>query len=326
MRTGRRHNIFAGSGRMKQALNVTGNASRKPAEMAAGRLGLPVLPRFGAGDDFITSNLRAFESRFLFQPLASPVDPKNPLKSIEGSWLATRIEEVDFRAADGTRLNGWYVPPKNGKPVVVFAHGNGGHMGDRAFVIQEFVKRGFGFFAFDYRGYGKSEGTPSEAGLYQDMAAASEWLTRCKDTPPGRQIAMGESLGGAVAIETATKVPFRAVTVYSTFTSVPELVRHLQQSGKLGLLNFVPVALDELIRQRFESVKKLDQVTSPVLFVHATNDELVPHAMGERLYEAMPGLAKLMLDVEGGGHNGVFQANPNDFIDAVEELLKRHPA
>ena len=130
----------------------------------------------------------------------------DPWTGIPNIALKKKIQNIYFTTVDKVRINGWYVPPQPGKPSIVFAHGNGGNQGDRFDVLQAFVEQGYGFFSFDYRGYGKSRGTPSEAGLYHDLEAASLYLQQ-HGIPIKNQIAMGESLGSGVAVALAADEP-----------------------------------------------------------------------------------------------------------------------
>jgi uncharacterized protein len=116
------------------------------------------------------------------------------MEALKGSTLKNKVKEIYFKTKDGERLNGWFIPPSNNRSVILYVHGSGGNIGDRWAVMLPFVKKGYGFFMFDYRGYGKSTGNPTEQGLYTDVQAASNYLEVEKNIPRSEQVILGGSL------------------------------------------------------------------------------------------------------------------------------------
>ncbi len=256
--------------------------------------------------------LYTLEHRSLYHPTVG--NPRDQLFLDVGrdSKIGERIEDVRFTTSDGVTLHGWYVPPVENRPTLLFAHGNAGNIGYRRWTIKGFTDRGFGMLAFDYRGYGLSEGTPSEQGLYLDMDAANRFLEEEKGVPTGEQIAMGESLGGAVAIEIASRKQFKALFVYSTFTSIPEMAIEMRKGW------WVPLPWEWLSRQHFNSAQRIGKVECPILMVHGDRDEMMPVEMSQKLFENVKSQRKKHVIVPGGTHNDVLY---DGLIEELKELL-----
>lgn len=188
-----------------------------------------------------------------------------------------KYEEVNVRAADGIPIHGWYVPADDvAAPVVLLCHGNAGNIWHRIDVIWMFHEMGFNVCCFDYRGYGKSGGEPTEEGTYQDAAAVWDWLVSVKGMEPQRIVVHGESLGGSVAAWLAEKREPSGLVLESTFTSVPDMAARLYP--------FLPVRW--LCRFRYNTLERMDRIRCPVLVAHGRQDEMIPFAFGRRLYEA----------------------------------------
>lgn len=210
--------------------------------------------------------------------------------------LGLAFEEVELVAADGVRLHGWFLPaPEAGEPgarrAIHFSHGNAGNIGHRLEGARAFVRMGCAVLLYDYRGYGKSGGSPDEEGTYLDAQAGYAFL-RGRGFGPAEIVAYGESLGGAVAIELARREEVGRLVVESSFTSIPDLAT--------GLYPWLPVRL--LCRIEYESIAKIAQVGVPVLVIHSPEDELVPVDHGRALFAAAAE-PKGFLETDGG-HNG----------------------
>ncbi len=213
------------------------------------------------------------------------------------------VQERWIRTADGLRIHAWYATHPQARASVVWSHGNGGNIGDRASLLVALAARGLDVLAYDYRGYGKSEGRPTEAGVYLDAEAAfdSEREHRGETVPIA---CFGESLGGAVSIRLATRRPCAAVAVVATFTRLSDVAwRHY---GPLA-----PLAGD-----RFDSSALVGTLKVPFFCAHGDRDELVPYELGERLY-ASAAEPKRFLRISGAGHNDVF-----DQVLVVDELTR----
>lgn len=259
-----------------------------------------------------------FEGRCLFHPDSSDY-PENPMAAIANNPLRQVVKEIYFNTPDGQRLNGWFVPARNRKPTILFAHGNGGNIGDRYSMLLPFIQQGYGFLAFDYRGYGKSTGTPSEAGMYRDMQAASDYLAREKRIQPSEQIAMGESLGSAVAVEAATHIPFRAVILFSTLTNTPEVADYLQNRFGWGWLRIVP--LHNIMQQRFDSLSRIKRIHAPLIVMHGDADTMMPLSMPRALYAQATSPNKKLLIIQQAGHNNVLMLGADRLIPVLDALL-----
>jgi fermentation-respiration switch protein FrsA (DUF1100 family) len=206
----------------------------------------------------------------------------------------TNVEAVTFGTADGVRLQGWFVPSLQSPPrytVLVF-NGNAGNRAYRAGLADVLRKHGLAVFLFDYRGFGGSSGTPTEAGLASDSRAAREYLLGRPDVQPARIIYFGESLGSAVAVELAAAHAPAALILRSPFASMTEL-------GQLHY-PFLPVRL--LLRDRFPSVERIGRVRSPLLVIAGSRDGIVPIEQSRRLYDAAT-TSKTFLMIPNADHN-----------------------
>jgi uncharacterized protein len=193
--------------------------------------------------------------------------------------------------ADGVRIHGWWIAPAGATAALVWSHGNGGNIGNRAPVLLELAARNVAVLAYDYRGYGRSEGSPDEAGVYRDADAAYDEV-RALGFPPERIVSFGESLGGAVSIRLATERPVAGVAVVATFTSLRDVARvHYGLAGAA-------------IGTRFDTAARLDRLHVPLLVAHGDDDEIVPYELGERLFAAA-GEPKQFIRVPGATHNDV---------------------
>ena len=209
--------------------------------------------------------------------------------------IGIAFEPVTLTSDDGLRLAAWYIPPpEDDGDVVLFCHGNAGNIGHRLDSIKIFHRLGLGILIFDYRGYGESEGRPSEEGTYRDAESAWRYLLEAKGIAPGRIILFGRSLGGAVAARLAATHEAAGLIVESTFTSVPDMAA--------SLYPWLPVRL--LCRFRYDTRAMIAKARCPVLVVHSRDDEIIPYAHGQELYRAAP-KPKRMLTIRGG-HNGGF--------------------
>jgi fermentation-respiration switch protein FrsA (DUF1100 family) len=265
----------------------------------------------------------AIEHRGIYHPeVAEHRD--EPLKALAYSDLRNIIKDVYFKTGDGVLLNAWYVPAKSHQPTIVFAHGNGGNLGDRYNVISMFIKQGYGFLAFDYRGYGKSKGYPSEQGLYRDFEAATRFLEEKQRVPVSKQIAMGGSLGSAVALDAASKKSYRAVIAYSCFTTAPDVAEHLRDTNQMGWLRYLPPRL--IMRQHYDSLKKVGKIKSPIIYLQGTQDKMMPLWMAKKLYQATGAKYKKLLIIPDAGHNSSLEAGSDQLLVALKVILKQTDA
>ena len=236
--------------------------------------------------------------------------------------MGLEYEDVYFETSDGVTLHGWYVPGPGDASAgsgqaqcVVWFHGNAGNIGHRVHNLALMHARvGASVFLFDYRGYGRSGGSPSEQGLYLDAEAAVEQAkARCGVADDGI-VLFGRSLGGAVAVEMATRRPFRAVVVESAFTSVKQMAR----VSNSVISRFLPPFV--IVKARYDNLAKIPSALSPVLIVHGDADGTVPHHMGLELYGAAPE-PKAVHVVEGAGHGDVYVVGGDAYFDALRGFV-----
>jgi fermentation-respiration switch protein FrsA (DUF1100 family) len=246
-----------------------------------------------------------FENRLIYLP------------SSDGPWdadLGIGHEEVRFQARDGTRLHGWFLPAEKSRGVLLWFHGNAGNVAYRLDLLRAMRGRlPVSVFIIDYRGYGRSEGSPSEEGIYLDARAAYDHLASVRHVPPERIVLFGKSLGGAPAIRLATQVPCAGLILQSTFTSAPAMARRM--------IPFLPY-LSWTVRTRFPNLDSIPSVTVPKLFIHSRDDEMIPFEMGQELFDAAPE-PKESYWFSGAGHNDFFEVEGERYLRRMEEFLSR---
>ncbi len=236
-----------------------------------------------------------------------------PVKEIEATPLdiGLRYEEVTFRTRDGITISGWYIPAEGEKGVLLFCHGNAGNISHRLDSIKIFHDLGLGVLIFDYRGYGRSEGKPSEEGTYLDAEAAWDYLLEARGKPRDKIIVFGRSLGGAVATELALRKDPIGLIIESGFTSVPDLGRKFYP--------WLPVRL--LSRFRYATLEKIGSIKCPKLIVHSPEDEIVPFAHGKAIYDkASP--PKEILAISGD-HNEGFLISGKKYTEGLHKFLQQ---
>lgn len=223
--------------------------------------------------------------------------------------FAQALEEVLFQTSDEVALHGWYLPHDSAVASLVMAHGNAGNVSDRAAwlgLLREAIP--VNLFMFDYRGYGKSAGSPSEAGCYRDAEAAYDWL-RAK-TPHVPIIAHGHSLGGAVVIELAGRRPLAGLIVESSFTHARDMAK----------LMFGALPVHWLSAMKWASVDKVAKLTMPKLFLHGDQDRIIPFRLGQELY-ARAAEPKRFVTLAGVDHNDTFIAGGKLYYDTLREFI-----
>ena len=214
-------------------------------------------------------------------------------------------KEISFPAEDGTMLHGWFIPGEPDRPVVLFCHGNAGNISHRVDNLYWLNQAGYSTFIFDYRGYGRSAGNPSEPGLYADARGALAWLKK-EYGATGPVIYFGRSLGAAIALQLAIETPPQALIMESAFTSVTAM-------GKTHYPLLYHL-LGWLIAAEYDNEEKIGRLRAPLLLIHGTGDAIVPVAMGRRLYDLAPSPRQLYL-VEGADHNdGHYLEGPKYWI------------
>ncbi len=224
--------------------------------------------------------------------------------------LGLDFESVVFKSGDGLQLSGWYIPKEKSKFTVLFCHGNGGNMMHRLDSINIFYNLGLNCFVFDYRGYGDSQGKPSEEGTYMDAAAAYKWLTEEKKIAADDIIIFGRSLGGSIAAQLASKVRAGALVIESAFTSYVDMGRKFYP--------YMPVRW--FARFGYKTIDYIRSVHCPVMIIHSRNDELVPFEFGLELYEAA-NEPKEFVEIFGS-HNDAFLVSGEIYRKTWTKWLK----
>ena len=211
--------------------------------------------------------LLRFENRQLYHPTAA--------LDATPAQFQLRYQDVQFSAADGTPLFGWWIPANRPRGTVVYCHGNAGNIGGRAHLAPEFTKRGFNLFLWDYRGYGRSGGRPTEKGLYADARAAYDAAEAMSRKLP--VIAYGHSLGAAVAIQLAQDRPLAGLVVQGGFASMADMAKR----------RYPALPLDRVLTVKFDAAAGAAALTNlPKLFGHSLTDDVVPFPSGRILHAA----------------------------------------
>ena len=231
-----------------------------------------------------------------------------------GAELGRPCEDVWLQASDGVRLHGWFFPANPGSPraslALLHLHGNAGNISHRLNFYQAWLSLGVNLFAFDYRGFGQSEGTPDEEGTYLDGQAAYRWL-REKGFAPEQIVVLGKSLGGGIASELALREPIGGLILQNTFTSIPDIGAEL--------FPFLPVR--RLARIRYSTVEKLPRISVPILVAHSRDDRFIGIHHGQRNFAASRE-PKQFLELRGE-HNDPFAGGGERlYLEGLDRYLR----
>lgn len=265
----------------------------------------------------------ALAEALLFHPSRGDPGPPPVLAGVPG-------DSVQLLTSDGVRILAWWYPIREGAsrgaspdpllgasprlaPAVLLLHGNAGDVSDRTPLALGLIREGISVLLLEYRGYGGSEGSPSEEGLHLDALAAYDFLLR-QVGDPGEVVVFGRSLGGAVGARLAATRPTGGLILESAFTSLEAMAGTLYP--------FVPGFLFRRLRGRFDTLGRVREVNVPMLVVHGTEDEIVPFRMGKELTEAT-GARGEWLAVPGAHHNDVFQVGGTPYFRTLGEFIRR---
>jgi fermentation-respiration switch protein FrsA (DUF1100 family) len=225
---------------------------------------------------------------------------------LQKDWRAASglpLEDIWFPSTDGLKLFGWYVEGPADHPVLLWCHGNAGNIINRLDNMNRLVRSGLSVFIFDYRGYGRSLGRPSEEGLYDDAAAAHDYLTKTRRIRPERMVLFGRSLGAAVAGELAVRKPAAGLVLESCFPSV-EAVAKFHYGG---------LPLHWLLGAQFRLIDRLPHLSLPKLFIHGSADDIIPLPLGQAVFEsAKP--PKTLYVIQGADHNDTYYVGGSDYF------------
>ena len=250
----------------------------------------------------------ALEQNVLYRPYAD----------LEGdpSVLGLPFENVFLRTSDGVRINAWWIPAANAEAstrTLLYCHGNGGNISHRLDRVQMYHRLGLSVLLFDYRGYGKSEGVPSEGGTYEDAQAAWDYLTHMHHLSPSSIVLYGESLGCAIALETALHQPAAGLILESPFTSTVAMAARL----------FPQLPVNALIKNRYDNLEKIKRLRLPVLILHSPDDQTVPFAMGKALFDAA-GEPKTFIPLRGS-HIAGYRESGGLYPKALQDFMTSLP-
>ncbi len=237
-----------------------------------------------------------------------------PTKPIEfyPKEIGLSYEDIFFKAEDNVLLNGWFIPKERPRGTLIFCHGNAGNISHRLEFIKMFYDLGLSVFIFDYRGYGKSKGSPTEKGTYLDAKAAYYYVLSRNDIDKEKIIIYGESLGSALAVNLAKNVKAKLLVTFGCFTRTEDMAKRIYP--------FLPLWL--VVSMKYDSLSKIKDIKIPKLIIHSRNDEIVPFDLGKKLFEeaAMPKEFYVMR----GGHNDAVLINKEEFLKRIDEFFKKY--
>lgn len=251
----------------------------------------------------------------IYEFLTQPYHVYYPKKEITATPFDIRLyfEEIIFSSSDGINLSGWFVPARNHKGVILVLHGNGENISNELTFIDYFNRKlGLSVFIIDYRGYGKSEGRPTEKGTYLDARAAWEYLTGSKKIRPQDIIIFGRSLGGPIAAWLAKEVKARALILDSTFTSIKDIAAELHP--------YLPVR--KFFKFDYSTIDYLKGASIPVLIIHSSEDDDIPFSHAIKLYNAA-NEPRQFLKIRGK-HNDNYIKSEEIYIKGIRTFVSRY--
>lgn len=249
----------------------------------------------------VAFGMGGMETRLIYYPIKSNMMPVR--LEIEG-----KLQDIYFYSLDGLKLNAWYIKAKDNMPTVIYCHGQGENISLWQNVAQFLADNGYGVFMLDYRGHGRSEGTPFESGLYIDLESSIKYLKDNEKVEQSNIVLWGRSIGGAVVADVASRDRFRGVILESTFTNIRDEAIHLTQNGILesrfgfweglasNFVKFMPLT------QKFQTEFKIYKINYPLLIGHSIHDKTVPVQMAYKLAAHNP-KCQLYISKTGAHHS-----------------------
>ena len=247
--------------------------------------------------------LYIFQRNLLYHP-----STKNPKPADYG---ISEMSLVEIITSDGLKLDAWFRAAEGGKQTILYLHGNAGHLGHRSIKVKKYLDAGFGLLLLGYRGYGGNSGKPSEKKLYIDGRAALSFLIKYQ-VPLSNTIIYGESLGTGVAVEISRNLRINCLVLEAPFSSMTDVATH----------HFFYLPTRILLKDHYNSIGKINEITAPIFFVHGEMDSVVPWKFGKRLYDAAPQPKELLL-IENANHNNLYEFGAsNAIIKFIERINK----
>ncbi|MBT7957239.1 MAG: alpha/beta hydrolase [Rhodospirillaceae bacterium] len=205
------------------------------------------------------------------------------------------MTSVKVETDDGLRLTAWYRPPANEDTLtLLYLHGNAGHIGYRADKVKPYLEAGYGMLLLSYRGYGTNPGYPTEDHLYLDSRAALKFLAD-QHIPIFKTVIYGESLGTGVAVEVAQNLGIAGLVLEAPFSSMVDA----------AALHFKLFPTSLLVRDKYDSLSKINNIKAPILIIHGKNDRTIPYSLGRKLYDMAP-QPKEFFGIPNAGHNDLY--------------------
>lgn len=239
----------------------------------------------------------------------------HPLPWVDRDWRRASglpLQDVWFTARDGAKLFGWFVEPEHPIATMLWCHGNAGNIIHRLENLAELYRLGLSVFLFDYRGYGRSEGRPSEAGFYQDAEAAYHYIRQQRRIPPNRLVVFGRSLGSAVAADVVSHHPAAGLIMESPFPSVATVAR----------LTYFGAAAHWLLGARFDLTTRLSAISMPILVIHGDRDSIIPLALGKAVFDAASEPKEFHV-VRGADHNDLYMVGGRPYFQRLKQFAQK---
>lgn len=235
--------------------------------------------------------------------------PDREIESLPDEF-GLEYEDIYFENKNGVALNGWLFLANNAKATLLLFHGNAENVGDRLDYIRILHDLSINIFVFDYQGYGRSKGSPSESGTYDDALAAYNYLKARKDIDPRFISFFGRSLGGAIAIDLATRVNCHRLIIEGAFSSIKDMAK--------DMFSFIPLYL--VVSNKYDNASKISKINIPKLIIHGTLDETVPFSQGKKLFN-VANKPKEFYEIYGAGHNDTYIVDGKPYFERIKAFL-----
>lgn len=245
-----------------------------------------------------------FEKQFIFFPDKYPsgyYNESSRISDLVDCWMTTE---------DSVKLHGWYASSNKAIATLVIAHGNAGNISHRLELMSALQQSGFNVLMFDYRGYGRSEGSPNEDGIYKDGRAAFDYVRLLPQVDSQRIILWGTSLGGAVAADVALHRPAAGLILESTFTSIKDM----------AAIHYPFLPARYLLSTKLNSIDKISQVHIPVLVIHGTQDGIVPIRLGREMFAAA-NEPKEFYEIPNADHNDTYFVGGAHYFQRIRTFV-----